>query len=257
MSKHNFFQTHASRQARCCIRPATFQAMTPYEEALTREALRVYRRYAVEVVEQLGLCPWAERARQEGHVAERVVLTHEATDLDATLALIEELDQRPEIEIILAIYPRLALAQKAFEGFVRHVRERDGERHPLGEIPFAMAAFHPDSPAVLADPERLIPFLRRTPDPTIQLVRRSVLERVRGRRSQGTAFVDVSQLDLAALDAALSAPEDLRVVIARTNLETVQSKGVEAVEALLADIRQDRDRAYAELSQRWPSQAGT
>ena len=222
--------------------------MTPYEEALTREALRVYRRYAVEVVEQLGLCPWAERARQEGHVAERVVLTHEATDLDATLALIEELDQRPEIEIILAIYPRLALAQKA---------RVDGERHPLGEIPFAMAAFHPDSPAVLADPERLIPFLRRTPDPTIQLVRRSVLERVRGRRSQGTAFVDVSQLDLAALDAALSAPEDLRVVIARTNLETVQSKGVEAVEALLADIRQDRDRAYAELSQRWPSQAGT
>ena len=60
----------------------------------------------------------------------------------------------------------------------------------VGESPFAMAAFHPDAAADLDDPERLIPFLRRTPDPTIQLVRQEALERVRGRHPQGTAFVD-------------------------------------------------------------------
>jgi hypothetical protein len=179
------------------------------------------------------------------------LLTDDTDDVEATLELINELTPHEEIEIILAIYPRLSLDMRQFEKFVRRVRERDQERHPLGKIPFAMAAFHPESPADLQDPERLIPFLRRTPDPTIQLVRQSVLTRVRGRRSQGTAFVDVTQLDPHALEQALSVPEDLRVVIARTNLETVQSTGVEAVEALLADIRQDRDRAYAALAERW------
>jgi hypothetical protein len=35
----------------------------PDEGALIREAVRVYRRYAVEIVEQLSFCPYAQKTR--------------------------------------------------------------------------------------------------------------------------------------------------------------------------------------------------
>jgi len=124
------------------------------------------------------------------------------------------------------------------------VREQDAARRELGAAPFALAAFHPEAPPRVDDPERLIPFLRRTPDPTIQLVRRDVLERVRG--PQGTGFIDVAMLTPRAL---LAEPEEtLRRTIAKTNLETVSSVGVHVLEAVFEDIRRDRDESYAKLS---------
>lgn len=213
-------------------------------EALIAEALRIYRRYATEVVEGLGLCPWAEHARRAGHVVERVLLLS-TPDVQPAMDVVAELAGRPEVEILLVIFPLLELDRRRFEHFVAELREADAKRHELGSIPFVMAAFHPDAEAELSDPERLIPFLRRSPDPTIQLVRRSVLERVRRRAPEGTGFVDLRQLDPREL--AAEEPLGLRERIARDNLETVQRMGVARVEELLADIRRDRDRSYARL----------
>jgi hypothetical protein len=214
-------------------------------EALEREALRLYRRYACEVVERYALCPWAASARKDGRVAEQVLLAAEPREaLEPTLAALEELAQRPEIEIGLFIYPRLALERLAFEHFVAAVRHADAGRHELGGAPFALAAFHPAAPARLDDAERLIPFVRRTPDPTIQLVRRTALERVRG--PQGTGFFDIDMLTPHAL---LAEPvESLRVKIARQNLETVERVGVAELEALFEDIQRDRAASYASLA---------
>lgn len=213
-------------------------------EALIAEALRIYRRYATEVVEGLGLCPWAEHARRAGHVVERVLLLS-TPDVQPAMDVVAELAGRPEVEILLVIFPLLELDRRRFEHFVAELREADAKRHELGSIPFVMAAFHPDAEAELSDPERLIPFLRRSPDPTIQLVRRSVLERVRRRAPEGTGFVDLRQLDPREL--AAEEPLGLRERIARDNLETVQRMGVARVEELLADIRRDRGRSYARL----------
>ena len=48
------------------------------ESALRSEALRVYRRYMLEVVEGFTLCPWAAAARRDGHVVECVILAEKS-----------------------------------------------------------------------------------------------------------------------------------------------------------------------------------
>ena len=148
----------------------------------------MYGRYMVEVVEGFSLCPWAASARRAGSVVEHVILGENQADPQQSLALLASLAPERRTEIALFIYPDLALDRLAFEAFVRLLREQDAARHEVGTIPFAMAAFHPDARADLKDPERLIPFLRRTPDPTIQVVRRTALDRVRGHSPEGTSF---------------------------------------------------------------------
>ena len=223
--------------------------MDPSE--LAAEALRVYRRYAIEIVEGFGLCPWAERARKSGRVAERVLL-QKSSDPTAALDCVRTLGTDPNVEIGLLIFPRLTIGHLAFEHFTALVREQDAQRHPLGAIQFAMAAFHPEAEADLSNPERLIPFLRRTPDPTIQLVRRSALDKVRGKSSQGTGFVDptaLGALEALALTGETHDELSLRERIARHNHETVLAAGVDELRARLLDIHSDRRLAYARLGE--------
>jgi hypothetical protein len=214
------------------------------DAALIAEATRIYRRYAVEIVEQLGLCPWAEHSRRSGRVKERVVLV-ETPALTPALDLIAAEAQSSEVEILLLIFPLLRLDRKPFEHYLAAIRDADSGRYELGGVPFAMAAFHPDAEPDLDGAERLIPFLRRSPDPTIQLVRRSVLERVRERSPEGTGFVDLRLL--GAHPSALDDAPSLRERIAEANRSTVLRLGVEAVEARLAEIRRDRDASYARV----------
>jgi hypothetical protein len=91
----------------------------------------------------------------------------------------------------------------------------------------------------------LIPFLRRTPDPTIQVVRQTALDRVRGTSQEGTSFFDLSSL--AVLPLPQKEPLSLRQRIGQANLETTLKVGPETLEALLSDIRRDRDESYAKL----------
>jgi hypothetical protein len=216
-----------------------------HESALRNEALRVYRRYALEVVEGFTLCPWAAAARRDGHVVEAVILAENQTDPQQSLALLESLSSRTETDIALFIYPDLELDRLGFESFVRTVRERDAARHEVGTIPFAMAAFHPDARPDSSEPERLIPFLRRTPDPTIQVVRCAALDRVRGNSQEGTSFFDLHSL--GTLPLPQKEPVSLRQRIAQANLDTALEVGVGTLEALFEDIRRDRDESYARI----------
>ena len=223
----------------------TFKGTAGYESAFRNEALRVYRRYMLEVVEGFTLCPWAAAARRDGHVVEHVILAENQGDPQQSLTLLKSLEAHLQTDIALFIYPDLELDRLGFEGFVRTLREQDAARYEVGEIPFAMAAFHPDARADLKEPERLIPFLRRTPDPTIQVVRRAALDRVRGNSQEGTSFFDLA--DLGTLPLPQKEPFSLRQRIARANLDTTLEVGVETLETLFQDIRRDRDESYARL----------
>src|SRR5262249_32562635 len=64
-------RARAGRRARLLDAGPKLTAMT-VPAALSEEAVRVYRRYQIEIVEALNLCPWAERARLEGRVREVV-----------------------------------------------------------------------------------------------------------------------------------------------------------------------------------------
>jgi len=218
------------------------------DERLIAAALRVYRRYQLEIVEGLHLCPWAARARLDGQVREQVLLIRHP-DVDATVDAVTTIADDAQFEIGLLIFPRLQLSRADFERFVARVREEDTRRtgDARGGVRMAMAAFHPDASADLANAERLVPFLRRSPDATIQLVRRTALDRVRaGDDAHGTGMVDLTTIDLAAFLAAPPQPP-IHERIAAHNLATVKERGSAAVEALLADILRDRDESYAAL----------
>ena len=81
-----------------------------------------------------------------------------------------------------------------------------------------------------------VQFIRRSPDPTVQLVRASVLREVRGA-DNGSRFVDSSKLTLEQL-MAISAPISVSDAIAEANLTTVQSADPDRLEALLASFRE-------------------
>lgn len=151
-------------------------------------------RYLREVVEALPLCPFARRCREEGKLHRRVLLPED----DPAVALGElEASSASEVEVALLLFPlapRGSLdAARAFEVFAARLRERTAV--------FYCVAFHPDLPKDLRDAARAVPFFRRSPDPTVQLVRRSILDAVRG--ADGDRYLDPTALEkLAAADLA-------------------------------------------------------
>jgi hypothetical protein len=212
---------------------------------LEAEALRVYDRYAHEVVEALGLCPWAEGARLAGNVRRRVV-RGDVPDLAQALGHLDAIEADPDAQIGLLLFPELALGRVAFQRFAAQVRQADADRKPRGGTVLAIADFHPDARADLGSPERLVPFIRRTPDPTLQLVRRDSLAEVRMTEGSGTSFIDPGALG-GSLTGFPSRPEPLAQRVARNNLKTIDARGVDAVQALLEAIHADRHASYARL----------
>jgi hypothetical protein len=208
------------------------------------EAVRVYQRYAVEVVEPLGLCPWARRARLEGHVTHRVVLDETPTPQDV-LPELDDVARNPDIHVALLLFPRITLDAREFRRFASSLHQVDAARHPPGQTPLFMADFHPCAPLDASSASRLVAFIRRTPDPTIQLVRSDILDAVRKNDPGGTVFVAPAALASGAWPAQPAPPLHQR--IAEANLATLQHHGFEQMSALLDDIRRDRDRSYARL----------
>jgi hypothetical protein len=212
----------------------------------THEAARLHDRYQREIVEACGLCPWAERARVSDAFRARILLQTDGRTAEPSVAAIASLAGDDAADVAVLIYPRFRPARVEFERFVAEVREADAARHPLGCIPFVFAAFHPDAVPDASDPERLIPFLRRTPDPTIQLLRTALLDRVRSATPQGTQFVDLKSLEL--LNAELGVPGvPLRQRIARTNHATVERMGIGEMTRRMDAIIDDRRRTYRAL----------
>jgi hypothetical protein len=219
--------------------------MSDRDARWTAEALRLNARYATEVVEPLELCPFARHARKSGRV-KNIVLLQRTADVAPALAAIDELVAGPrEVEIAQLIFPRLAIGATELEWFQAELRNADAAVRP-GEPVFVMAAFHPQHRLDASSPERLVPFLRRTPDPTIQLLRFSRIQQLRDESGRGTSFFDIEKLSLDALPDP-PAP-DLTTRIAQNNLATVTREGIERVAALLEDIRADRERTYATLA---------
>jgi hypothetical protein len=173
-----------------------------------------------------------------------VLLQEDGADVSATVSAIGDLVRDKDAEIALLIFPRIGLERAAFERFVARVHEADARAHPLGSIPFVFAAFHPQARPDLTDAERLVPFLRRTPDPTIQLLRATAVDRVRAGTPQGTQFIDIR-----LLDSGDENPLPLRERIARTNMATVNRMGVDRMASLLDAIIADREQTYRRLAE--------
>jgi hypothetical protein len=198
------------------------------DEALVAEALRLNTRYVNEVVLAWGLCPWAEKAFRGGEVRQRVLL-EEAPTPEAALPFLDELVGAPEISIGLLICPRVTLRAPQWDAFAEKVRRADHARKPDAALTppspaFLIAAFHPGAPTTFGNAAQMVSFVRRTPDPTLQFVRTSVLRKATG---EGPRVSDE---------------------VTQRNFEAVSVRGAEALEAVLRDLRRDRDDTYARLT---------
>jgi hypothetical protein len=142
--------------------------------ALAAEALRVNARYVEEVVIGWNLCPWAARAWNDGQVVRRVFdAPVPAAVTGDVVAFAGELAANQDAAIGLAMFPRAGVTVGAWESFAERVRR--------GVRGFLIAAFSPRlrrRPRVAPPsiPRGWVAFIRRTPDPTLQLVRASLID---------------------------------------------------------------------------------
>jgi hypothetical protein len=199
--------------------------------AQAREARRLAFRYLSEVVERFELCPWAAPARVRGELWMDVV------DADDAEAAIGRFLAAPGAVIGLIIVPTL-------DGPPARLRALRDEllAGPVGRE-VALADFHPAAALDRSHPNRLVPFLRRSPDPMLQAVRHRDLASLHRARPM------MSPADQAAVLAGKPVPafRDPVAEVATSNLRTIEEHTAELV-ALLDDIHADRARTYAALA---------
>jgi hypothetical protein len=186
-------------------------------------------RYIREFVEALHICPYAKTCRTSGKLVRRVV--ERAEDVLAEARAVEAMPD-DAVEVALLIFPGARAdgveSAREFESFCARLRP--------SLTKFYCVAFHPDLPRDLFDAHRAVRFIRRSPDPTIQMVRASVLYAVRGSNDGGTRVVDPSKMTLEEL-MTIASPLSLAERIAEANLETLHREGPERIERLLSEIR--------------------
>ncbi len=211
--------------------------------AFEAEALRVHQRFVVEVIEQNGLCPWAEGTRTSGAL-ERAVMLDEDPEraADAIVAFGES------VLVGILIWPRFLSGPELFEELLGRVRRAEEARRGK-RSPFVTALFHPRLAYSDGSAEQLVPLFRRSPDPSVQLIRHAALEAVRSAAPSGKFVFDWSARAWAELERR---EQQLPVSdrIARDNQARLGQLGIDRLLALYQDIRADRDRAYAQLGEK-------
>jgi hypothetical protein len=215
------------------------------DERRREAAIRLFRKYVDAFVEPYGICPWSAPARRSGHVRELVLLDAEPI-IEPILAAIESLAVDPAIEIGILIFPCIRLDRATWAHFVADVRSADSDARERS-VPFAMAEFHPEAAPVLEPSGAFVSFLRRTPDPTIQLVRRTALERVRGQDDQGSGFFDPAMIERLLEKPLAQKKPQLHDRVEAHNRATVSEAGLAKIAALLDALKRERDATYAAL----------
>ena len=197
-------------------------------ESIEAEALARSDRYLREFVEALELCPFARKCRESGRLARRVL--GGGRPGEATAAAVTELEATTEeqVEVALLIYPEFEGDLRAFELFRDEVRRRLRLFHCV--------AFHPSLPMDLSDANRAVSFLRRSPDPTLQLVRIATLDRVRSGRPAGSVYLDPSRISPDQLRDLETLPS-LSDQIAAANLKTLRRHEPGQLAALLDSMQ--------------------
>jgi len=194
------------------------------------EVRRILDRYVVEVVEKYELCPWARTARERGEVGIEIIAGQPS--MEVWIAAAKAALAGPSIRVAMVIAPELVIERVAFHDVRNHVADA---------MPgTGVAEFHPHAAIDLTTSARLVPFLRRSPDPLLQLVPLHLLESVRA----------IPQWDLvkqAQMLAGSAEPtRDVAAQLAAANHAMVTANRA-AIEAALDDIAADRNATYVRV----------
>ena len=194
------------------------------------EVRRVLDRYLVEVIEAYNLCPWARGTRQNGELVIEILWgtpTHDEVCVVAARAL-----ATANMRVAMLLFPEAGASGRDLRAY------RDAI---LKVAPAGIADFHPDAALDLLTPARLVSFLRRSPDPMLQLVPLEILDAVRT-----PVFVPDAAQQAAMLDGTFPSTIDIGDKIAATNHATV-TRDPAAIGAVLDDIAADRAASYARV----------
>ena len=194
------------------------------------EVRRVLERYLVEVIEAYNLCPWARGSRQNGELVIQILWGTPTPD-EVCAAAARALGT-PGMRVAMLLFPEAGATGRELRAY------RDAI---LKVTPAGIADFHPDAALDLLTPARLVSFLRRSPDPMLQLVPLAILDSVRT-----PVFVPDAAQQAAMLDGTHPPTIDIGDKIAATNHATV-SRDAAAIGALLDDIAADRAASYARV----------
>jgi hypothetical protein len=200
-------------------------------ERLARAAVRLHERYHLEVIERFALCPWAKHARLENRTRTHVVL--DTPCLPNELApVIKGWDADESIDVAFIIAPTFDDGPEAFARWTASLAALLDDR-------FLSAPFHPGMEATGS-----VRFFRQSPDPTVQLVRRTRLEEVRAQ--DPPHYKDIFTLSMGDFEPG-RAPKAIAASVIEHNQRVLDREGRDALQAILDDIYADRDRTYAEL----------
>lgn len=179
------------------------------------------------VVERWGLCPWARPAREAGELQIAVIRSPAGADPLPAVRPVAEAWLGAGIRIGLCVLPDAALDPTA----LRRLRDRLAAVVPA----LALADFHPDGgdPQRADTPARLVPLLRRSPDPMLQMVPQAALTQLAPPPPVAPAAAQVAML----AGALGPARDDPRLRIAAANFTTVTAAGVAELLAELAALR--------------------
>lgn len=196
------------------------------------EVIRVFERYLTEVVEKYDFCPWARLSREGGELAVDVLWG--TPPLDAWVGACQALLARPETRVAMVIAPELTITPSALHGLRAEV---------AAFVPSAgVADFHPEATIDLSTPARLVPFIRRSPDPLLQLVPFALLDQV---RAAPPSAMRAEQAQILGGRATPPRP-DAATRIAAANHARV-SADPDVIARTLASIAADRAESYARV----------
>jgi len=203
----------------------------------TGEARRLLDRYLVEIVETYELCPWAKTSRTGGELA--VDFLWGTPTLDAWTEAATRAFLDPNIRVAMIVAPELAITRQALHGVRDEVAKRAAT---LG-----VAEFHPDATYDGATPARLVPFLRRSPDPMLQCVPLALLDQLRGPPMTVERSAQIAMLVKAGGVEAVKPPLVERIAT-QNHARVVEAE----VAAKLAAIAADRAESYRRAGIRLP-----
>jgi hypothetical protein len=192
-------------------------------DALAREALRLQERYQRDVIEHFSICPWAKAARLEDRIRAHVVVQARC-DAEELRPVVYAWAADTEAEVAFIIAPRFDAGANAFEKWTTEV----GALRP--DV-FLSASFHPDP----LEPIGTIHFLRQTPNPTVQLVRRARLEEIRAQ--DPPHYADIFELDLRDLQTS-KAPKTVAASVLARNEQLVRRDGRAALQKIIDQLRE-------------------
>ncbi len=201
-------------------------------EVLRCEALRLHERYHHELIERFSVCPWARPARSEGRTRAHVV-TEASCSAKGLASVVAAWAADETADVAFVIAPRFTAGAVAFSDWAAAIGEQQKDV-------FLTASFHPGVP----DSAGSIHFLRQTPDPTVQLVRRTRLEEIRAQ--DPPHYTDIFNLDLRALEAG-KPPRTVAASVLAHNERLIEREGRAKIQRILDDIREDRNRTYAAI----------